>query len=376
MVHIDSLGGGGVSFGANETTDHRSVDGIRVGDPMPVDHTPVGFQPAWQSSPVLRTIDSHTGGEPTRVIVSGLPELTGSTVRELRDELATAHDWVRTTTVFEPRGHSDMFVAALTPRHAPDCVAGVVFMSASGYPDMCGHATIGVATTLVEAGLIANPAEPFRIDTPGGPITISATVIDGRVREITFRNRPAFYAGTVDVPTPGGGTTPVDIAYGGQWYAFVDAAAFGLDVAPEDIDQMRETARTIREALKRRLAQVGDTVGVDRVDNIVWTAAPRGSESHGRNVPFGSSGMFDRSPCGTATSARLAILHARGDLSIGEDFVNEGVLDTRFRGRIVEEAHFEGRKAVIPTVTGSAWLTGSSQLWCDSEDPLRHGFVV
>jgi proline racemase len=327
----------------------------------------------------LSTVDSHTCGQQTRVVVDGAPALEGLTAREARDVLSTEHDWIRRLTVLEPRGNRSMFSAILLPRPDGESVQRVVFADAGGYPDMCGHATIGVATTLTELGLVEAPPHDgeleFALETPRGEITVRVRVEGGRAAAVTFRNQPSFFLETVSIPAPAGETT-VDVAYGGQWYAFVEARAFGLVVQPEQIGDLVSRAETVRAAVAARVSHTDPLTGEPPdVGNIAWCDAPTG-EAHGRNVPVSRFGAFDRSPCGTATCARLATDHAAGRLAPGEVFVNQGILDTVYEGRIVGTAEVGGILAVIPEITGSAWLTGSTSVWVDPTDPLRDGYLV
>ncbi len=327
----------------------------------------------------LTAVDSHTCGQETRVIVAGLPELSGSSLREMRDDLARRHDWLRRVAVMEPRGHASMFAAALVPARDESCVCGVIFMDAAGYHDMCGHATIGVATTLLELGfLTASDGEvEFALETPAGPILVRAQVEDGRATSVAFRNQPAFFHQRIAIDTPDGGTTEVAVAYGGQWYAFLDASVFGLRVDPSLIDQLVAGARSVRAAIARASLEPEPLTGAPpKVGNIVWCDEPSGPEAAARNVPVNKAGGFDRSPCGTATCARLAIGHTEGSLGVGETFVNQGLLGTLYRGRILEEATVGPKPAVVPEIEGSAWLTGRLELWIDEADPLSEGFLV
>ncbi|WP_165492148.1 proline racemase family protein [Egibacter rhizosphaerae] len=333
-------------------------------------------EPPRAPSARLHAIDSHTGGEPTRVIFEGLPELDGASASELRDQLAEQHDWVRRASVYEPRGHNDMFVAALYPGQPDPAIPRVVFMSAAGYPDMCGHATIGVATTLVEMGWVDPGDEVLTLDVPGGLIEVSLQRQGARVHAVTFRNQPAFHLKRVAVPGPQG-DVPVDVAYGGQWYGFLPASAFGLRVVPEELTRLQAAADEVRSSLVAALETPDPRTGSPpAVANIVWYAEPASEAGDARNVPIAPGGVFDRSPCGTATCARLAVLHAQQGLEVDEPFVNEGILGTRFHARIRRIIDVEGYRGVIPEVTGDAWLTGVSDMWIDDQDPLGQGFVV
>jgi proline racemase len=213
------------------------------------------------------------------------------------------------------------------------------------------------------------------LETPRGEITVRVRVEGGRTAAVTFRNQPSFFLETVSIPSPAGETS-VDVAYGGQWYAFVEARSFGLAVRPEQIESLVSRAEVVRTAVAERVSQAEPLTGaLPDVGNVVWCDEPTGN-AHGRNVPVSRFGAFDRSPCGTATCARLATLHAAGRLRPGDVFVNQGILDTVYEGRVVGTADVGGTLAVIPEITGSAWLTGSTSVWIDPTDPLRNGYLV
>jgi proline racemase len=325
----------------------------------------------------ITAIDSHTCGQPTRVIVDGVPELAYATIAEARDALRRDHDWLRRCAVLEPRGHRSLFGVALVAPTDPASAAGVVFMDAVGYHDMCGHATIGAVTTLVEAGLVAaeDGESELALETPAGRIETRIEVRDGRVEGVTFRNQPAYFLERVPIAGPAG-EVDVDISYGGQWYAFVESRAFGLRVASDAIDALVGTAAEMRYAIAaavtRRDARTDE---VARVENVMWTDEPPPG-ADGLNMAVNSAGAFDRSPCGTGTSARLALLHAHADLDVGVPYVNASVLGTTYTGRIADTTTIGGYDAIIPEITGSAWMTGRGDLWVDPRDPLADGFML
>lgn len=326
---------------------------------------------------LLRAVDSHTCGQPTRVIVNGVPTIEYASLEEARDLLRADHDWVRRCAVFEPHGHRSLFGAALVPAVDATCATGIVFMDAVGYPDMCGHATIGVITTLVDEALldILDGEHAVAVETPAGRIDTTVHVVDGAVASVALVNQPAFFLESVEVPSSVG-TLGVDIAYGGQWYAFVDAEAFGLRIEPSAIGDLVAHAAELRPLLAEAVKGDDPRTGLPaRVENVMWTdPAPAGAD--GRNMPVNAAGAFDRSPCGTGTSARLALLHAQGLLNPNQPFINESVLGTRYAGRIVGVTEVAGRTAVVPEITGSAWVTGEAKLWVDPTDPLGEGFLL
>ncbi len=291
--------------------------------------------------------------------------------------LEASHDWVRRLAVFEPHGHRHMFAAVLVPPRDPAAVQGVVFMDAAGYHDMCGHATIGVATTLVETGLIDLSADEseFALDTPAGLIVVRVRIAGRRVEAVTFVNQPAYFLESVAIDSPQG-ALEVPVAFGGQWYAFVDARAFGLKIEPANVAALVSAAAGIRPLLHRAVTAVDSRTGSPpRVDNVMWFDDPP-PHADGRNMPVNIAGGFDRSPCGTGTSARLAVLHEVGELGVGDTYVNAGVLGTVYRGRVAAITTVGPIQAVVPEITGSAWITGRAELWVEDDDPLGEGFLL
>lgn len=331
-----------------------------------------------EGSTRLTVVDSHTCGQPTRVILDGLPELDAQSAEQARELLRQDHDHIRRVAVFEPRGYpSLMAVAVFAPAVAGDAWMAI-FMDAAGYPDMCGHATIGVATTLVETGLIAPGSDDtaLTLDTPGGVVSFRLSMVDGHVRSVTLINRPAYYLETVMVDGPRD-QMAVPIAYGGQWYAFADAAAVGLAVEPRYVPELLRITDGVRAAVARQLTRPDPRTGEPaRVENVMWIDDPRAPGIDGRNMPVNRAGAFDRSPCGTGTSARLAVLHAAGQLEVGDEYVNSGVIGTVYRARITATTKVGETVAVVPEITGSAWLTGRSELWVDPTDPVAAGFLL
>jgi proline racemase len=325
----------------------------------------------------LGVVDSHTCGQPTRVIVDGVPELEYASVAEARDILEADHPWVRRVAVFEPRGHRALFGAALVPPSDPDAAYGVVFMDAAGYHGMCGHATIGVATTLVEQGLVdvSEGESEFVLDTPIGPVGVRVRVDGGRARSVTFVNQPAYFLETVGIASPHG-RTQVEIAFGGQWYAFVDARPFGLEIVPESLSALVSAAAEVRPSIQEAVTADDPQEGAPpRVGNVMWFDDPP-AHADGRNMPVNVAGSFDRSPCGTGTSARLAVLHHQGALAVGETYVNASVLGTVYEARIAAETSVGPYDAVVPEITGSAWITGRAELVAVDDDPVADGYLL
>jgi proline racemase len=322
-------------------------------------------------------VDSHTEGMPTRVITGGVGVLPGATMLERKLHFEQHMDDLRLLLMHEPRGHSAMSGAILQPPTRPDADWGVLFIEVSGCLPMCGHGTIGVATVLVECGMVevTEPETIVALDTPAGLVRVRVEVRDGRARSVTLRNVPAFLA-TSDavVDVPGLGEVTYDMAFGGNFYALVDAASVGVTIDPAQAGRLIDTGAAIMAAIEagdRPVHPEDDRISGCR-HVVLHTAGENGA--HARAATSIHPGWLDRSPCGTGTSARLAQLHARGELGVGEPFVNESVIGTRFTGRIAEETEVAGRPAIVPEITGRAWITGMGQYLLDPEDPFPAGF--
>ncbi|AWI31529.1 proline racemase [Streptomyces sp. ICN441] len=328
---------------------------------------------------VYHAVDSHTEGMPTRVITGGVGVVPGATMAERRLHFAEHLDHVRTLLMYEPRGHRAMSGAVLQPPTRPDAQYGVLFIEVSGLLPMCGHGTIGVATVLVETGMVTvvEPVTTVRLDTPAGLVCADVHVEDGAARSVTLTNVPSFCLGlglTADVP--GYGTVTYDMAYGGNFYAFVSLDDLGLPFDRDRKDDLLAAGLAVMDAVNTTDRPVHpETPGIAGVKHVYLTA-PGSDAARSRHAMAIHPGWFDRSPCGTGTSARMAQLHARGELPLNRDFVNESFIGTEFTGRLVAETAVGGLPAVVPTVTGRAWITGTAQYFLDPSDPFPGGFLL
>ncbi|MFF9147690.1 proline racemase family protein [Streptomyces sp. NPDC014861] len=329
---------------------------------------------------VYHAVDSHTEGMPTRVITGGVGVIPGATMAEKRLHFIEHRDSLRTLLMYEPRGHAAMSGAILQPATRPDADYGVLFVEVSGLLPMCGHGTIGVATVLVETGMVpvTEPVTTVRLDTPAGLVSADVRVEDGAARSVTLTNVPAFSVGLdLKADVPGLGTVTYDLAYGGNFYAFVELDALGLPFDRAHKQELITAGLAIMDAIN-----AGDDRPVHPEDPAVagvkhvYLAAPGSDATRSRHAMAIHPGWFDRSPCGTGTSARMAQLHARGQLALDTDFVNESFIGTEFTGRLVAETTVGGRPAVVPTVTGRAWITGTAQYFLDPTDPFPAGFLL
>jgi proline racemase len=307
----------------------------------------------------IRVLDSHTEGEPTRVVLDGWPQPAGRTMEERRGFMHLHHDLLRRAVVCEPRGHAAIVGALLTPPVSPGALAGIVFFNNVGYLGMCGHGLIGVVRTLEHLGQIAPGQVSF--DTPAGPVTAELSK-DGPV---TIRNVHSYcHARDVQLDVPGVGIVRGDVSYGGNWFFLTELPNLALTLA--QLESLLAATQAIRAALE--LAGVTGRDGA-RIDHIELTAPSPHVEVNCRTFVLCPGGEYDRSPCGTGTSAKMATLHARGALAIGERWCQESITGGRFTGWLAEDGD-----CVVPFVRGRAFITGASTLRFDPADPLRAGF--
>jgi proline racemase len=326
----------------------------------------------------LHAVDSHTEGMPTRVIVGGVGVIPGATMAERRVHFMAHMDGLRTFLMCEPRGHSAMSGAILQPSTRPDCDFGVLFIEVSGCLPMCGHGTIGVATVLVETGMVdvVEPVTRIRLDTPAGLVIADVAVEGGAARSVTIQNVASFaVALDQSVEVPGVGVVNYDLAFGGNFYAFVDINQIDQPFDRAAQQPILAAGLAIMDAVNAVQSPVHPEAPEINGCHHVYFIAPGSTAQHSRHAMAIYPGWFDRSPCGTGTSARMAQLHARGELALNHDFVNESFIGTRFIGRLIEETTVAGRPAVMPTITGRAWVTGTAQYQLDPSDPFPSGFT-
>jgi proline racemase len=324
----------------------------------------------------LAAVDSHTEGMPTRVVTGGVEALPGDTMLERKLHFEAQRDDLRLLLMREPRGHAAMSGAILQPPTRPDADWGVLFIEVSGCLPMCGHGTIGVATVLVETGMVAvrEPETIVALDTPAGLVEARVAVADGHAQAVTIRNVAAFlHARDQVAEVEGLGAVRYDMAFGGNFYALVEAASVGLEVEPTQAPALIDAGERIRAAIPAPVHPVDERIAGCR--HVVFHAPGRDG-AHARNATAIHPGWLDRSPCGTGTCARMAALHARGELALGEEFVNESVIGTRFVGRLIDETEVGGVPAVVPEVTGRAWITAMGQYLLDERAPFPAGFAL
>lgn len=326
----------------------------------------------------VHTIDAHAAGEPLRLIVGGLPSPEGVTMLEKRAWATKRLDHYRRTLMLEPRGHADMYGAILTEAVSPGARAGVLFMHNEGWSTMCGHGIIAVTTIVLERGLIAPAAAEVGFDTPAGFVAARASITQGpdrvRVDSVSFVNVPSFVARAGIPVTVGNRTLPVDVAFGGAFYAIVDAEAAGLPIEPDRLPELRTLGMAVAREVERRhrIAHPVDE-GLKGIYGTIFTGPAQGAADL-RNVTVFADAEVDRSPCGTGTAAVMAVLAEMGLLPDDQPFVHESIVGTTFTGRIVSRTRVGDLEAVVPEIEGSAWITGEHSFLIDGDDPLRAGF--
>ena len=328
----------------------------------------------------LTVVDYHTEGEPMRIVVGGVERIPGATLMERSEHLALHGRDLLGFTLYEPRGHAAMCGAILTDPVTPGADSGVLFIEPLGPVHMCGHGAIALGAMLVETGRVAAPGgtATVTLETPAGLVTCRVHARAGQPTAVTIRNVPAFSAGLdlhVDVPSLG--RVAFDLAYGGHFYALVEAGPLGLSLEPKEAPRLVEVGERIRAAIEAGVPLVHPTMPEARGLLYVQFYEPaRRADAQLRNAVVVAPAGLDRSPCGTGTSARLANLHARGRLGVGETFGHESIIGTLFTGRIAAVTEVGGTPAVVPEITGRAWMIGRATLSLDPTDPFPGGFLL
>lgn len=335
------------------------------------------------SGPAARTlsvIDYHTEGEPMRIVIGGVPPVPGATLMDRSEHLVAHGRDLLGFTLYEPRGHAAMCGAILTEPVAPEADAGVLFIEPLGPVHMCGHGAIALGAMMVETGRVPAPEgrATVTLETPAGLVTCRVRARAGEPTEVTIRNVPAFSVSldqTVEVP--GLGAVRFDLAYGGHFYALVEAAALGLRLEPKEAARLVDAGERVRLAIEAQVPLVHPGMPAARgLLYIQFHGPARRPDALFRNAVVVAPAGLDRSPCGTGTSARLANLHARGRLAVGESFGHESIIGTRFTGRIAGLTEIGGVPAVVPEITGRAWMSGQATLTLDPSDPFPGGFLL
>lgn len=334
----------------------------------------------------ISVVDTHTGGEPTRIVVGGYPRILGQTMLQKRAYAEEHYDDLRTMIMREPRGHKDMFGAILTEPVNESSHYGVLFLSTAdfpeGYPVMCGHGTIGVATVLVELGMIpkVEPVTEVILDTPNGTVKANVNICHDEVESVTVQCAPAYVLKeNCQIEVPNLGTVPFDIVVSGNVFAIVPVEVTGLSILPENANELMRLGILIRDEINRQLSievpgrpkhlsivnQVDFTEKINHADQIVY-----------RNVLIFGDGSVDRSPCGTGTAAKVTVLHQKGLLKQGEKLYHEGIVGSTFIGEIIETFEEDQLIKCVNSVTSSAFITGFNELIATDKDPFFKGFLI
>ena len=328
----------------------------------------------------IHTIDTHTGGEPLRIIVSGFPELSGKTVLEKRACIKNEFDEFRKALMWEPRGHADMYGAIIVEPDTPGADFGVIFIHNEGYSTGCGHAVIALTKVFVETGLIPNtePVTEIRMDVPSGFIQSYANVKNGEITNIGFHNVPSFVQlMNAKVDVPGLGSIQYDLAFGGAFYAFVDVEQVGLDCTKKHQNQLIQKGMKIKRAVMESVKMDHPTESeMNFLYGTIFIGPAQDPKNHSRNVCIFAEGEVDRSPTGTGVSGRAAIHHARGEIGVKESITIESIIGSTFSVKVEETTTFGKYKAVIPEVKGNAFITGKNTFWINPNDPLKDGFIL
>ena len=328
----------------------------------------------------VHTVDTHTEGESTRVVVGGIPKITGHTMPEKKEWLEKNLDYLRTALMLEPRGHNDMFGAILTEPTVEEADYGIIFMDGGGYLNMCGHGTIGAMTVAVETGIVevTEPITKIVQEAPAGLIRGEVLVEKAKAKTVSFQNVPSFlYKRDCALELPGYGKIKFDISFGGSFFAIVKAEQVGLSLVPENAEKLKELGIALREIINKEIpVQHPSLPHIHTVDLVEWWSETETKGATLRNCVVFGQGQVDRSPCGTGTSAKMATLFAKGELKIGEEFYYESILGTIFKGEILGTTKVGEYEAVIPRISGSAYITAFNHFVIEEEDPLKYGFVL
>jgi len=333
---------------------------------------------------LITTVDSHTEGQSTRVVIGGLPNLPGKTMAEKRDFMKQNLDHLRTAILHEPRGVMSSFGCIMTPPVTEGAAFGIIWMEMGEeaemrYIDMCGHGTIGVAATAVEMGIV-EPKEPvteIAYDTPAGLVHARVNVENGRAKSVTVQNVPSFLYKTEVIKVPDLGKLQVDIAFGGNNYAIVEAKDLGIKTSSADVKRAQYLiTRVLTSINEQTKIQHPEKAYIKGVLALLINDKPSHPEATVKNIYVDEVGNIDRSPCGTGTSARMAARYAKGELDLGETFVTESIIGTVYYGKLIKEVSVAGFRAAVPEVTGRAFITGISQFMIDEDDPFKYGFLL
>ncbi|HEB36478.1 hypothetical protein LCGC14_0605350 [marine sediment metagenome] len=329
---------------------------------------------------IINVIDSHTEGEPTRIVVSGFPFLPGNSMAEKRDHFKDNFDYLRKTLLWEPRGHRDMFGAILTPPTDSRAQIGAFFINSEGYIDMCGHASIGITTVCFDIGILPRqqPENGWHLDTPAGLIPFTPEFGADRIKAVTIQNVPSFlFNSDVSLTIPEIGNIKADVAFGGNFFLLVNVSQLGISIEVKKIKSLIDLGMKIRDVANKEIKvyhpQFGNKM---RIDLVEFYEDLKNKKADAKNVVIFGKSQFDRSACGTGTCAKMASLHAKGLLDLNVHYLQESIIGTFFSGKLISETKVGNFSAVIPEITGRAWITGFNQIVVDPKDPFANGFFL
>ena len=326
------------------------------------------------------TVESHTAGEPTRIIIGGIPPIPGRTMIEKKEYFRQNLDFLRTALMQEPRGHRDMFGAFLVAPCNEEADLGVVFIDGDGYADMCGHGSLGTMTVAVETGMVeaVELITKVNLDAPAGLVRGEVVVRNGSVESATLHNVPSFLYKTTSLKVPEIGEVPVDITFGGNFYALVSAEDIGIEIGLKNSAELTRAGVMIKETINREIKiEHPEKPEINQIFGTrIYDEKPTHPEAQIRNFMVLGDGYLDRSPCGTGTSAHIAMLCAKGQLKLNEPVVHESILGTTFSAKATAEVMVGDFKAILPDITGRAFITGMSTWTIDPADPVKYGFLL
>ncbi|HEY4201997.1 MAG TPA: 4-hydroxyproline epimerase [Devosiaceae bacterium] len=324
-------------------------------------------------------VDGHTCGNPVRLVAGGGPRLSGANMIEKRAHFLKEYDWIRTGLMFEPRGHDVMSGSILYPPHDPANDIAILFIETSGCLAMCGHGTIGTVTMAIEQGLVT-PKTPgmLRLEVPAGLVIAEYTQVGDYVEEVKLTNVPSFLHSTdLEVECPDLGMLKVDVAYGGNFYAIVEAQDNFRDMADYTAADFIRWSPVLRKRLNELYSFVHpEKPEINGLSHLMWTGAPQSPDATARNAVFYGDKAIDRSPCGTGTSARMAQLYGRGRLKVGDAFNHESIIGSMFKGKVEKAVKVGDYDGIVPSIAGWARMTGLNTIFIDDRDPFKHGFLV
>ena len=326
------------------------------------------------------TVESHTAGEPTRIIIGGIPHVPGRSMMEKKEYFRQNLDFLRTALMQEPRGHRDMFGAIIVASCDDEADLGVVFIDSDGYADMCGHGSLGTMTVAVETGMVeaVEPITKVNLDTPAGLVRGEVAVKNGSAESATLHNVPSFLYKSISLRVSEIGEVPVDIAFGGNFYALVSAEHIGMEIDISNSAKLIRAGLMVKEAANREIKiEHPEKPEINQVFGTrIYDGKPTHPEAQVRNFMVLGDGYVDRSPCGTGTSAHIAMLYAKGQLKLNELSVHESIIGTTFSAKASAEVMVGDYKAILPEITGRAFITGMCTWTIDPADPVRHGFLL